>query len=315
MIRIKSIQAGLLATAILFMSGTAAADTVDFTDNGTFSTASLTEGIVTVTGSNNVQVVANFGLGIVGGVSSSVVDPGETMSFSFVDPVTNVVISDFQSFDADDDGFTAPFALFESFAGNGSLINSVWHAIEPSSPINVSEILALIDPVTGIPDAVPFFTFSITMNTDAILIGNVSYMGPDEGLLLSCSGFNGRFSDPISINRRARGVIPVSINLTDVDGFEVTDLDIVASPVINVEFNGVVYGDAADDVGLEPVGGANAGNSFTYNYDTIAWEYRLGTRQFSEAGTYTVTVKSGDETEYSIEAPSGQCEQTFTRQP
>ena len=71
MIQFKSIQAGLLAIAVLAISTNAFADTVDFRDNGSFFATSLTEGIVTVTGSGQVGVSIN-GLGISGSGTSAI---------------------------------------------------------------------------------------------------------------------------------------------------------------------------------------------------------------------------------------------------
>ncbi len=65
---------------------------------------------------------------------------------------------------------------------------------------------------------------------------------------------------------------------------------------------------------MESVGKSNDGNAFSYNPDTQQWEHRIGTKQFSESGTYIVNVRSGDETEYTINATGGNCTNTFTRQ-
>lgn len=304
MIHFKSIQVGLLATAALGISTNAVADTVDFTDNGGFTTSSLTEGIVTVTGSNDIEVTDNIGLSVVGGLADVILDPGETMSFAFTTPVTDVVIGTYQAFDTDGNGLGLN-ATFEGFAPDGT-ITTVVAQFDGSLPIDVSGILGVAS----------MSSFNITMNFDSIQIASITFQEVGGVPVLSCSGFDSPFSGPLSIRKKAKGAIPAKLSLTDSGGLGVTDLDVTAPPVVNVEFNGVVFGNGdTDDAALESVGKSNEGNAFAYNNDNQRWEYRLGTKQFSEAGTYLVTVKSGDAAEYTIDAPGGQCTQTFTRQP
>ena len=290
----------------LGMAGNAAADTVDFTDNGSFSTPSLTEGSVTVTGSDDLVVIDNDGLSVLGGVSSFVLDPGETMSFSFASPVSNVVIGDYQAFDTDGNGLALD-ATLQSFDENGGLTGTVVTQFDGSLPIEVSNIL-------GVPS---LSSFDITMNFDGIRVGSVSFQEAGSDISeFSCAGFDSPFAEPLSIKKKTKKTIPVKMSLTDVDGFNVTDLNVVAAPVINVEFNGVVFGDGTtNDENLESVGNSNQGNSFSFNNDNQTWEYRLGTKQFSGTGTYTVSVTSGDNAEYTIDAVGGACLQIFVRQP
>ena len=118
------------------------------------------------------------------------------------------------------------------------------------------------------------------------------------------------------INKKAKGAIPVKFQLIDADGYLVTNQDITAPPVINVIFNGVVYGDGTNDEEvLEPVGKSNEDNVAAYNSENGFWEYRVATKQFSASGTYSVIVRSGDMNEYTIGTTGGQCNQIFTRQP
>lgn len=130
----------------------------------------------------------------------------------------------------------------------------------------------------------------------------------------SCHGFYSPFDHDLSIKNKSKGTIPVKLELKDEYGVAMTDSDISAPPVINLTFNSTVYGDAnTNDAALESVGSSNSGNQFTFNSAEQLWEYRLGTKQFQSAGTYQVTVASGDGTEYTINA-GNQCAQSFTRQ-
>lgn len=131
----------------------------------------------------------------------------------------------------------------------------------------------------------------------------------------TCSGFGPPFDTALTISKKTKRTIPAKMTLEDAAAYVITDADIVAPPVITVEFNGVIFGDdAVDDAALESVGKSNDGNAFSYNPDTQQWEYRIGTKQFASSGTYTVDVRSGDETEYTISATGGNCNSSFARQ-
>lgn len=89
-----------LATAGGCVAGNAVAETIDFKTLGTFNTASFTQGALTLTAEQSVGVagqlhILNFnGVGVVGGTSDTVVDPGEALLFRFPDgQVTGVTIS------------------------------------------------------------------------------------------------------------------------------------------------------------------------------------------------------------------------------
>jgi hypothetical protein len=163
MVHFKSIQAGLLAIAALGISTSAAAETVDFRDNGIFSTAVLTEGNVTVTGSANIRGHVT-GLGISGGVDALSLDPGETMTFSFATPVTDVVLIDVQPTDIGNNGANLN-ATFEAFDENGVGTSIASAAMGLFQPVDVSNILGVAS----------MSSFSITMNNDAIRVGGISF--------------------------------------------------------------------------------------------------------------------------------------------
>lgn len=167
------------------------------------------------------------------------------------------------------------------------------------------------------------FNYEITLNSGGpvtvekiviTLFAESIQIGSDQ-TLLSCVGFDSPFAQPIEIKKKTKKAIPAKIILKNNDDSIITGTDISAPPVINVEYEGVIYGDGAvNDASLEPVGASNEGNSFNFNSETHQWEYRIGTSQFSTPGTYTVSVRSGDESEYTIDSNSETCINTFTRQ-
>ena len=78
-----------------------------------------------------------------------------------------------------------------------------------------------------------------------------------------------------------------------------TDADIVAPPVIQVSFDS--GGDSAVDVTDDalPAGQGTDGNQFSFSGSK--WQFNLKTKNYSSSGTYTVTMVSGDASEYTID--------------
>jgi hypothetical protein len=61
---------------------------------------------------------------------------------------------------------------------------------------------------------------------------------------------------------------------------------------------------------LLPEGKSSTGNQFTFDPTTKTWQFNLDTSPLSAPGTYTVSVYSGDGSQYAV---SPTCSQTFTR--
>jgi hypothetical protein len=176
--------------------------------------------------------------------------------------------------------------------------------------INLDSAVLLVDfgTVTGIRKVT-------LVGNDPIGIDNLSFE-PVAPLVpaLTCNGFMPPFDQPLSLKKKVKRAIPVDMVLTGADGYAITDTDILAPPVINVLFDGQVFGeDPPDTDDLLPLGSANEDNIFRFDIDSWQWIYNLGTKQFTAAGKYTVTVASGDETEYTIDTSGGQCTQYFER--
>lgn len=115
---------------------------------------------------------------------------------------------------------------------------------------------------------------------------------------LSCVGFEPPLEDgPVTVKKNR--ALPLKAQLLDSDSILVTDSDIVSPPVIQVLF----------DSGTEPAmdvtgyvlsaGQGTDGNQFVFT-DDLKWQFNLKTKNYSAAGTYTVTMESGDESEYTI---------------
>ncbi len=76
---------GIALLALACGSAQAATVTANYTNVGTFQTASLNQDGITVTGSANVNVLNANGLGIVGGLDNNTIDTNESIQFLFND--------------------------------------------------------------------------------------------------------------------------------------------------------------------------------------------------------------------------------------
>ena len=132
--------------------------------------------------------------------------------------------------------------------------------------------------------------------------------GAPGGTAYSCAGFDFPFDEPISLKAKVNRAIPLQMQLSS-GGTPITDANIAgAPPVVNVTFSagGGPAVDVTDD--LEALGQSSEGNAFSYALSG-QWIFRLGTKPFKAAGTYTVTAAAGDTT-YSI---SPTCTGQFVR--
>ena len=118
--------------------------------------------------------------------------------------------------------------------------------------------------------------------------------------VLSCIGFEPPLaSGPVSV--RKKRVLLLKAQLLDADGMLVTDLDLVAPPVIEVAFESVPQ--EAMDVSDEAlaVGLGTDGNQFEYDPSDERWRFNLKTTNYTALGSYTIRMVSGDVSEYTID--------------
>jgi hypothetical protein len=126
-----------------------------FDDIGTFAVPSYTVpgGAVTVSGSANVNVLNLNGLGIVGGVSTNLVDGSEWIEFVFSQPVTNLsyFVSSATNFNGNSlngestySAYNAAGSLIGTVASSGSGMNAVSATLGPT-PVARLRVQALAD--------------------------------------------------------------------------------------------------------------------------------------------------------------------------
>lgn len=225
-------------------------------------------------------------------VTSSTFAPIEVKLFSTADLYT--------------DAYLDTKALADGVSIAPGACTSVSFTWAPDITQGITDIAARVNPTAIIFD--PNINNDVT--TRAVTFDTQPPVVPE----MTCYGFYTPFDKDITISNKTKRAIPVKLELKDEYGQAQTDYDISSPPVINVTFNSTVYGSATtDDATLDSVGSSNDGNQFSFNSAEQLWEYRLGTKQFSSAGTYQVTVTSGDTNEYTINNGT-QCSQSFTRQ-
>jgi hypothetical protein len=175
-------------------------------------------------------------------------------------------------------------------------------------------------------------------NTSGIGIGNTAHVGPDHpgpnhsfnGVIdevrisnialipseflyippVACFGFESPMNNgPVKV-RKNQGwkempsnapstlVLPLKVQVSD-SGGPITDADIASPPVLQVLYDSGVI--VADDVTADvlPAGVVTRGNQFIFTNDG-KWGFNLGTWYYTAPGTYTISVASGDATEYVI---------------
>jgi hypothetical protein len=120
-----------------------------------------------------------------------------------------------------------------------------------------------------------------------------------DPLTVTCIGFEPPM-DKGAVKVKKNRVLPLKAQLL-ADGQALTDAEIIAPPVIQVMFDPLAGGDAEDvtDDALS-AGWGTEGNQFEFSDGK--WQFNLKTKNYSAAGTYTITMVSGDDCEYVIES-------------
>ena len=121
---------------------------------------------------------------------------------------------------------------------------------------------------------------------------------PPPTVYYSCIGFESPMNrGPVKVHKNR--VLPLKAILEDEEGYLVTEVDIIAPPVIQITFQ--TGGEDAEDVTDEALfaGQGTDGNQFVFTGSNL--QFNLQTKNYSSPGTYTITMVSGDVDEYVID--------------
>lgn len=96
-------------------------------------------------------------------------------------------------------------------------------------------------------------------------------------------------------------VLPMKAKLSE-DGLPVTDMDIVAPPIVEVLFSSTTAPSVPVDVTADALtaGQGSEGNQFVFT-DEGNWQFNLKTKNYTASGAYSVRMRSGDPAEYKID--------------
>ena len=115
---------------------------------------------------------------------------------------------------------------------------------------------------------------------------------PPPVVRLSCLGFESPLNaGPVKVKKKR--ALPLKAQLLDSDDIPVTDALLDIPPVLQVVYNPATGGEPVDVTGDALASGLGTeGNQFELNIDK--WQFNLKTKNYSAAGTYTMTMISGD---------------------
>jgi hypothetical protein len=234
-------------------------------------------------------------------------DPSLNTDFLAFDAITPDVVASFfdhsigDNFTANGGGTEAGNAVdYAALLANNNVLQQSWrYAFFPFPPLDG------YDP--SIPGTYAVYLLAkdasgaVVARTDIqVLIGGAPAVGPT----LACEGFQPPLHAQVSVNKPNR-VLPLQMNLFDGSGHSLTGSDIVANPVVQVSYVGAFESKASLD-SLETAGRGDDGNMF--NFGDTYWGFNMKTKGLA-SGEYTLSVVSGDLTEYVID--SG-CEVSIT---
>jgi hypothetical protein len=94
--------------------------------------------------------------------------------------------------------------------------------------------------------------------------------------------------------------------LSDSEGFPITDLEIGSLPVVQVIYSPLGSSEVIDvSEQALPAGTGTEGNQFVFT-DEGKWQFNLKTSNYTAAGTYTIQMIPGDQWEYVLETCTAQ---------
>jgi len=164
-----------------------------------------------------------------------------------------------------------------------------------SEDLNLQATSPAIDTATDLGVAVDITLKARPVGSDPDR-GAYEFGVPVVAMEVTCVGFEPPLDKPISVKKKNR-VLPLKMMCFDMDGNELTDLDLVPPPVVVIGFTG---GDPTNPPAEEflSAGQGDDGNQFVYSGSK--WQFNLQTKNFSGSGTYTINAVTGDPLVYVI---------------
>lgn len=114
----------------------------------------------------------------------------------------------------------------------------------------------------------------------------------------SCIGFDPPM-DNGAVTVKKNRVLPLKAALVDENGAPIANADVSALPVIQVFFDSGIG--PAVDVTNEALSAGQGTDGNQFEFSDGKWRFNLQTKKYTAAGTYTITMVSGDDSEYTID--------------
>jgi len=197
-----------------------------------------------------------------------------------------------------------PSGLGAVFEGTINLVLTPgWYALGfgtgafGASSIPSSTSLTMVRHATDLAPGQLAFTHILTIPTSTGQSSIVRFFGTLSDV--TCEGFQPPMSNYL-VKAKKNRAFPLKMELFDGDGFEQTDAELTAPPVVQVIFaesGGGIPVDVSDDV--LSAGQGSDGNQFDFTDDGI-WQFNLKSNKYTAEGEYLITAVSGDESEYNI---------------
>lgn len=146
---------------------------------------------------------------------------------------------------------------------------------------------------------------------EGLILDNFLYNRMDTVENLSCEGFEPPMDQgAVTVgNSQKRQVLPLLAQLKRSDGSVVANTDLSWPPVVQVTYTSTLI----DAIDITPsalrLSYKTAGNQFVFQGDQ--WLFNLSVKDYTAPGTYTIEMRSGDETTYKFEPT---CSGQFVRQ-
>jgi len=121
--------------------------------------------------------------------------------------------------------------------------------------------------------------------------------------VFTCVGFQSPADKPLTepIQVKKNSTLPIKAQLFHMDSSPVVGTDVISDPVLKVFFKSNTGGGTLDITGTaHPVGTGTDGNQFVFTTSGI-WQFNLKTKGYTQPGTYTMFIESGDKSEYLID--------------
>jgi len=259
-------------------------------------TSTYAESVFGYTGTYGFGSNGDWGgdLGPMAGLNSALGEPSviDTMTFEFSTPVSGV------------GGF------MNYYPGFGDPVISVY-----DSGHNLIESHTLDINTSGAPNAGSFYGFLegsavikyFTLSNSFIGIANLTVTTTASVPKYSCLGFeNPMGKGPVTVKKNR--VLPLKAQLIDQYGGLIIDTDVASPPVLQV--TGKDSGGSNTDLTNQGLfAGQGTGKKQFVFTDDGKWQFNLMTKNYSKPGTYSISILTGNSSEYVIEPT---CRAIFT---